>query len=318
MFRKKTLWISFLCAFLLLWTSASFAAPFLPGEVQLLEDEDAEVLLDSAGDEITVGLNTQIAVGNLFGGILKIQATQNVPSGDNDIDLQGTADTFTSIFLIEAESIIDGPTIDNIQFGAATQAQWNSVFGFGGLLDISSYFDVSDLDGLGTGLSTGTMSLFFDGVNFFDADPSLPTYSASTLSFVDGGNLLYEFGFTGAGGVALADEFFFTRGENALFPSQIGSTNPTNRISLNVTEYWGGPPLLPHNHLGTSVPFDSFFTGPTQLQGKGDFAGTATGQWGIITDTDLYINAVPEPSTLLLLGAGLLGLAGLGRKKFKA
>jgi hypothetical protein len=38
---------------------------------------------------------------------------------------------------------------------------------------------------------------------------------------------------------------------------------------------------------------------------------------GAISHVTLYGNPVPEPTTMLLLGSGLAGLAGFGRKRFK-
>jgi len=76
-----------------------------------------------------------------------------------------------------------------------------------------------------------------------------------------------------------------------------------------------GSPLSPVQTLGyDDLSFD--FGGPTLWAGPG-----GPDPWGgyyATQDIDNFsAGPVPEPTTMLLFGAGLVGIAGFGRKKFK-
>jgi hypothetical protein len=303
--------------------SSALAQPFLPNEVQLLEDNDFEILLNANGTVKTVTPTTVIQQGDLFAGILKIQATENVPSGANSTNFGNADETFTAIFLIETKNvastgnpnIIDN-SVDTLTFQAPGAAAWATVFGAGGTFDLTveaNGFDVTNLEGSGTGVLSTTMVMVFDDVILGNATP-LGTTAASVDSHV--GDLIYELGETGTGG--LGGEFWSTIGIDAAIPALAGTNNPTNRLAINETANWGGPQLIAHNFLGTNAPFDLNYTSPVQVQGKGDFAGVAQGTWPLGTDTDLYILTVPEPGVLALLGLGIVGMGMAGRRRRRA
>jgi PEP-CTERM motif len=330
---------------LALGVSLAQAAPYLPG-IQILEDNDAENWLRSettnAGTRwYAVGLDPlksdaenlaevlgAVQVDDLFSGVLKIQETSSTSNADPAIDTSGNVATFTSLFLIQADSVVCGSGLDCnihddnssdvIEFGATDAATWAAIYGAGGLFDITGAggFDVTDMEGSGEAVNEGTLALFFEGVIYDDADIAAASQTAAYKSFVSGGDLQYEFGYTGASAAPVTGEFWTTTGQDIATPRNIYSTTSDNRISLNVVQQWAGPELLPFNYLGDPTEFlfpDTNFTHEVQLQGKGGFDQITPSVFGITTDTDFYINPVPAPGTLALLALGLLGV-GIGAR----
>ncbi len=76
---------------------------------------------------------------------------------------------------------------------------------------------------------------------------------------------------------------------------------------------------------GVGFGFGVTFYNPPTVGSSGNFAWEfSSGTWTQETDSAIFMNygarvvasPVPEPATMLLLGSGLIGLAGYGRKKF--
>jgi hypothetical protein len=92
------------------------------------------------------------------------------------------------------------------------------------------------------------------------------------------------------------------------------SGTPTNEYQV----YWGGVlrtditnsaafPYIELSFLNLTAP-----SSPTELK----FGFRHDPSWFDLDDVSVTGPAIPEPTTILLIGSGLIGLAGYGRKKF--
>lgn len=344
MFKRKLLCAACLSAGLGFGAASASALPYLQPNsgnpladnyVQLLEDGFYEVLIRKEEDGyslVAVTPNTVIQVGDLFAGVQRIQATELAsPEGGpfpDPISLQG-GDTFTYIFLIETATSVEGTPgfgdgANDVQtFKPADSADWEAIFGAGGLLDISSEFDITDLDQDSTNnppktqVNADTMAMLFWGVDY-PLSTSTGTLPVSASSFVAGGELQYEFGCDAdRSGLCTGDQFWRTSGSDSAYPFFSASTSPQVKIALDITQQWAGPNL--EKHIYRQTLGDIAFTGPTHLQGQGSVAGTAQGtNWGVFGDIDTYIRPVPAPTPLALIALGLLGLGASQRRKKSA
>jgi hypothetical protein len=125
----------------------------------------------------------------------------------------------------------------------------------------------------------GSLDIYFSEVGF-SLDPSLSGFFSSIGGTTDG--------------IVSASSYL----GSSLFDlsTQIGALGPYGPIAFSEQDAWSGSPTAPFSlTLMASINHTGF---------------------GQSTSFDFDLTPIPEPATMILLGTGLIGLAGIGRKKF--
>lgn len=261
-------------------------------KVSKLQDMDFELLIVDTGGQ-DGGPNGLVDENDLLMGVWQAETiwaeAGNILTQKQPFGAAGGDANFTAFFAIQVATVAQDGSNFNYTFTSPTEAAWDFL--------VSEY-------GAPSRANDDTVLLVYDDSNPSNISPwwlqigDAGTVAGikSTIASATDGTLVWQFGFNQEG-----DEFWHATSNQQDID---GDLDVSYEAGLNLTA--GLANLIAHDYLNfSSDPIGS----PVdyQIELSGDSEGTFTNGW-LDTDTDLYVNAVPEPASLLVWAA----FAGVG------